>query len=820
MTNHPHKPNQKKPHDWKARWIGLDHDPVVVFRYAKTYAPCYFRKEFRFDKEIQSVKLHASALGWCEFHVNGQRVGDDYLTPGWTDYRVRIYYNTHDVTDLIKSGDNAIGGMLSGGWYHWPNRGERARLLAQLDVTFADGSSVVIGTDDSWSASTGPERSAHILFGESYDARMAITEWDQFGFDDSNWKKPDVGLVWDGPFDQPDRPTPNPVLEPYPAEPVGVHKEHRPVAITNPVAHNVFIADMGTNFAGFARIRVKNAKKGQIIRLRFGDWLNKDGTLYNHNLRLAREMTDEYVCSGEAEEEIWQPRFTFRGHQYVEISGWPSPDGPTPDDVTGVELTQNLRETARFSCGNETLNKLFDILTQTQRSNTIEAPTDCSQRDERQGWGGDALFFSSTAMFLADTSAFYRKWLVGVLDAQHPDGGFARLAPGNLGYYGGDRDGMPAWADVGVLFPWKLFQFHGDLEVLKIFFKPICRYLDFRLSTLKNDMPDESEFFYGDWNAIDAYWDNKSSEWGADTALAYLAYTIKTFDVAANIADILGDASRTETFRNTRNRLVSAFRRAYVTKEGLIHPTQGNCALALSFNLVEDPVKTRVVAQLRHEFEKHDWTIGTGILSTPEVLFALSDNDLVEEAFNVLLNDEFPSWGYMIKHGATAIWEHWGSRRPELPDDAPLFIPCDKNETSGPGFDRRISPAMNSANHPALGSVGDWMFRRLAGVNSIAPGFKRIMLAPLLDPRVGHVDFQYDSPRGKIRSAWRMNGRSATFKATVPNGVQAVIHLPTPDPQNVQSAQSNPSGTFTGVENDRSVFEIAPGDHEFKVRLS
>ncbi|MFC1454410.1 family 78 glycoside hydrolase catalytic domain, partial [Verrucomicrobiota bacterium] len=439
-------------------------------------------------------------------------------------------------------------------------------MMGQLEINYTDGSRSLIVTDKSWSASVGPEKFAHILFGESYDARKSLAGWDKPCFNVSAWEKPQVGLKLDSAFKSLYHSPSRPAIEAYPGEPVREYKEHRPVAVTNPIPHEVYIYDMGSNYAGFVRIKIKGAPKGQAIRLRFGDWLNRDGSLYTENLRGAKPMMDEYICSGRTE-EIWQPNFTFRGHRYVEVSGWPDTSKPDMGSITGVELTQAATCSIKFSCGNVMLNKLHEVVAQTRRANTIEAPTDCSQRNERQGWGGDAMLFSKTANYLADMQAFYRKWLKGVLDAQHKGGGFARLAPSNNGYYAGDPDGMPAWADLGVLLPWTLYQYYGDIGILGKFYPAIGRYIDFRVSTLKNFLRDEIKFYYGDWNSIDSFWNANSSEWGADSSVAYAAYTAHTFQTAAFIAETLNHRNDVVKYHDLFARVRIAFNKAYVNKK-------------------------------------------------------------------------------------------------------------------------------------------------------------------------------------------------------------------------------------------------------------
>lgn len=761
--------------DWQADWIGWDHEPCRILGNNPVFRPIYLRHGFEIEGEIASATLYATALGWYEARLNGQRVGDAYTTPGWTDPRRRMYYQTYDVSELVQPGANAIGGILGMGWYGWPDRGSKPRFLAQLEIELADGTRRIIGSGPKWRAGFGPEQESHLLFGESYDARQRISGWDSAD-SQADWQAPNLGLeLRHFPADNPE--PPHPLLEAYPAEPVRIVRRHRPLAMTEPVPHDVFVFDLGTNFAGFAQLRIRKAPRGQCIRLRFGDWVREDGTLYTDNLRAARHMCDEYICAGD-EEEIWQPRFSFRGHQYVELTGWPRGSKPTLETITGLELGHDVRQVLHFQCGNEQVNRLRSIVEQTCRANTIEAPTDCVQRDERQGWGGDAYFSSRAAVAHADLHAFYRKWLVGVLDAQHPDGGFARLAPANFGYYGGDRDGMPGWADIGVHFPWLVYQTYGDRDILEQVAPAIERYIEFRMESLVDDLRDESAFYYGDWNSVDYYWAAERSEWGADTSVAYAAMTAYMLQTAVQIAEVLEQSEAAERYRGYHQRVRDAFRRAYTDEQGMRHPTQGNCTFAIAFELVEGEQRERTLAQLLESYREREWGIGQGIVSTPHALFALSDNNLTDAAYRILLNDRFPSWGYMLRCGATAIWEHWASQRPELPAQAPYFVPCDRTETSGPGFNRRISPAMNSANHPALGSVGDWIFREIGGIHPVAPGYKEILIRPRVDQRIGRADVTYDSRYGPIHCAWQLANDLLHLEVTIPPNTTARLELP------------------------------------------
>jgi alpha-L-rhamnosidase len=376
----------------------------------------FLRKTFVVDKPIRRATAYASALGNYELYLNDRRVGDAYFTPGWTDYNVRVYYNTFDVTSHLKKGFNAIGGILADGWYSghigWmhgrDHYGQNPRFCAQLCLEYADGSVQTIATDGTWKAATGPILESDFLMGETYDARREIPGWSTADFDDGRWPTVDVAE------------SVSIKIEPYPSVLVRKFQEIKPVKITKP-QEDAYVYDMGTNFAGFVRLNVRNAKPGQKIVLRFAERLDPDGTFYTTNLRSAR-ATDTYICKGDGK-ELWQPRFTFHGFQYVELTGYPGK--PDLDTITGIELTSDTPVVGSFECSDEMANTLYRNICQTQRANFIDIPTDCPQRDERLGWTGDAQIYVRTATYNTDVAAFFTKWMVDVEDAQLPNGGFS-----------------------------------------------------------------------------------------------------------------------------------------------------------------------------------------------------------------------------------------------------------------------------------------------------------------------------------------------------------------------------------------------------------
>ena len=416
----------------------------------------YLRKSFTVDKPVRRATVYSSALGNYKLNIGGRPVGQDYFTPGWTDYNIRVYYNTYDVTGMIGQGENALGAILADGWYSgfigWgrirDHYGKNTRFAAQLRIEYADGSVATIVTDESWKARTGRILEADFLMGETCDARkpMPFARRANAAISDEGWSGVDV------------TDTIAAKLEAYPGVPVRKFQEIKPLKITEPVK-GTYIYDMGTNFAGFARLKIRG-KAGQKITLRYAERLNPDGTIYTTNLRGAR-ATDTYICRGANNDETWQPQFTFHGFQYVELTG--VEEAPTLDAITGIELTSSTPVVGAFESSDAMANQLYHNICQTQRANFIDLPTDCPQRDERLGWTGDAQIYVRTATNNTDVSAFYTKWLVDLEDAQGPKGDFPDVAPRKVATGGGTA----AWGDAGVICPWTIYQVYGDKRVLE-----------------------------------------------------------------------------------------------------------------------------------------------------------------------------------------------------------------------------------------------------------------------------------------------------------------------------------------------------------------
>jgi alpha-L-rhamnosidase len=750
---------------WSAQWIARDraHDPAVAVPGTEEdldesdvmmgrLPPCpYLRRSFALAGGVRRATLYATARGLVELELNGARVGDAVLQPGWTDYRRRIEYAAHDVSELLREGENALGAILGDGWYagfvgfsarrpanHY---GADPQLLCELHVEHEDGRREVIGSDATWRATTGPLVYSDLLMGEGYDARRELGPWSQPGYDDSAWH-PVVTLPRDGVRLVPER-----------SQPIRVTEEIRPVAITER-GGGVHVVDLGQNMVGWLRIAVEG-EPGTRVQLRFAEMLEPDGSLYVDNLRGARQL-DTYVMRGGGP-EVFEPRFTFHGFRYVEVTGLAALGA---DAVTGCVVHSDAPGSGSFECSDELVNQLWRNIDWSQRGNFVSVPTDCPQRDERLGWLADAQVFLPTATLNRDVAAFMTKWGDDLLDAQLPDGAYPDVAPRLVV----EREGAPAWADAGVIVPWVLWQRYGDRRILERHWDAMERYMAYLLrhnpdllwiARRGND--------YGDWLSV-----------GADTprdvlATAYWAHDAR---LMAEMAAALGKDERREHYERLRAGIVGAFNRAYVGDDAYIEgDTQTVYVLALHMDLIPRELRARAAERLVADIERHDGHLTTGFVGVGLLCPVLSEMGYADVAHRLLRADTFPSWGYSIRHGATTIWERWDGW------------------TEDRGFQ---TPMMNSFNHYSLGSVGRWLYEHVAGIRAAAPGYERVIVAP--EPgELRWARATYRSVRGPISSAWRWEGDELRLEVEIP-----------------------PNGSATVVLPDGTAVDVGSGSHEFR----
>ncbi len=790
-----------RPDDWRGAWIGLDRiadDPGVLVPadeereiMAVDLEPSpYLRTTFTVARPIRQTRLYVTARGLYEARLNGERVGDAVLAPGWTDYHKRIQYQSYDVTGLVRQGDNALGAILGPGWYsgyvgfgkNKRHYGVHPRLLAQLVIDYVDGTTETVASDASWRGATGPIRSSDLLMGEHYDARRELTGWDAPGYDDRGWTPVAVAERDATP------------LVAARAEPIRVTAELALISIMRLDA-DTQIADLGQNIAGWVRLRMRGVA-GTRVRLRHAEILNPDGTLYIENLRQAR-ATDTYILRGEGV-EIFEPRFTFHGFRYVEVTGYPG--DLTPAVITGRVVESDTPPAGSFECSDELVNRLQQNIAWGQRGNFLSVPTDCPQRDERLGWLGDAQIFARTACANRDVAAFFTKWMRDVADAQSPGGAFPDVAPRLVDL----ADGAPAWGDAGVIVPWTLYQVYGDTRIVEEHYDAMARWLAY----IGEANPDglwvnRRNNDFGDWLALDgdALRNPGASATPKDLlATAYYAYDAR---LMARIARAIGRVDDAGRYDALFARIKDAFIAAYVSDDGRVKgETQTGYVLALHMDLLPERLRSVAATHLVEHIKEKDWRLSTGFVGVGYLLPVLAEAGHLDVAYRLLLNDTFPSWGYSIKHGATTIWERWDGWTAER------------------GFQ---DPGMNSFNHYSLGSVGEWLYRYVAGIDTASerPGFRHTIIRPRPGGGLTGVKATYQSVRGMIESAWRVEDGAFRLCVTVPANTTATVYLPA-GARDIITEGGQPIASASGVmlerrEDGQAVLVTGSGVYDFAV---
>ncbi|QYK47687.1 MAG: family 78 glycoside hydrolase catalytic domain [Phycisphaeraceae bacterium] len=702
------------------------------------------RKGFEVRGEITDARLYITALGVYEAFINGERVGDMHLAPGWTDYRKRVRYQVFDVTHMLESGANAISAEVGPGWFAghaglfgaYQFYGPSPALLAQLEITYADGRVERIVTDETWKRHAGPRLMADLLKGEWFDARREVSGWKNAGFDDSAWTHAATRSESRN-------------LEPQVSEPVRIIETLPALSVAEPMP-GAFLFDLGQNMVGVVRLRLTQPA-GTRLTIRHGEMINPDGTLYTANLRAA-DSIDVYTCSGAPGGETFQPAFTFHGFRYVEITGLAPGTTPESSMVTGIVLSSDMPVAGAFECSDDRLNKLQQNIVWGMRGNYIDIPTDCPQRDERMGWMADTQVFVPTAAMNADVAGFFTKWMVDVIDAQRDDGAHSDVAPVMFGL----NYGTPAWGDAGAIVPWLVYETYGDERMLERSIDSMMAWVAWceRNSTgLIRDKARGND--YGDWLSIDA-----------DTPkdLIGTAYFAHAADLTARSLHVLGRNAEAKRHEDLFRRIRAAFNEKYVASDGTIHgQTQSAYALAIAFGLLDEDATALAAQRLVADIERRGNRISTGFVGVSHLLHVLTTVGRDDVAYRLLLQDAFPSWLFSVKHGATTIWERWNGWTPE----------------TGPHPD--IS--MNSFNHYALGSCGSWMFERMAGIgrDRAFPGHARLVIAPAMrEGAAAGIEWtraSHRSMRGVIACAWRKTGDGWAMDVTIPANTTAEVRV-------------------------------------------
>lgn len=734
-----------KTSDWSADWIepDLKEDPAAS-------NPCpMLRREFRLPGGFKQARAYVTCRGLYRMELNGQVVGDELFTPGWTAYLHRLQYQTYDVTELLKSGANCVGVTLGDGWYRgrlvWQDRrnlyGKNVALLLQIEVEYEDGRREVISTDGTWKATTGPILKSDIYDGELYDARLEIDGWSKPGLDDSGWAS--VTPVRHG----------KDLLVAQAGVPVRAMEEIKPVEIIN-TPEGETVVDMGQNMVGWVRFKVRGPA-GTHVKLRHTEMLDAQGNFYTENLRTARQAV-EYILRSNGE-EVFEPQFTFQGFRYVAVEGWPGE--LSLDDMTGVVIYSDIGSAGTFECSNPLINQLQHNIQWGQKGNFLDVPTDCPQRDERLGWTGDAQAFARTACFNADVAAFYTKWLADVAADQQPSGAVPHVIPNVLSL--GAAEGASAsagWADAAVVVPWTVYLCYGDTRILERQYDSMKAWVDYMARRAGESYFWNTDFTFGDWLAFNT---TRSDYPGAttDKDLICQAYFARSTDLLQRTAEILEKRDDARKYADLLSKIKKVFQDEFVTANArLASNTQTAYSMALEFDLLPDAEQNRAAKRLADDVEsfKH---ITTGFLGAPLICHALSDHGYFDQAYMLLNRKEYPSWLYPITKGATTIWERWDGLKPD-----------------GTFQDK----GMNSFNHYAYGAIGEWLYRVVAGIDidEQNPGYKHILVQPHPGGGLTHAKARHDSLYGPIESGWRLEENKLSVNVEIPPNTTATVTLP------------------------------------------
>jgi len=777
--------------NWKGIFIGHDVGYDKTDKYDSLYLPParYLRKSFEVQKKIKKATAYTTALGLYELRLNGKKVGDDYFLPGWTDYDKRLYYQTFDITESLTKGENVIGAVIADGWYAGyvgyallvrldkvrEFYGVNPSFMGQVQIEYEDGTTEIIASDRSWKSNEGAIREADIIMGETYDARLENSGWDAPNYNDSDWKSPKVYTY------------PNGKLEAHPGTKVKNTEVLKPVEMTEP-SPGTYVFNLGKNIAGIAELKVQGPK-GTKVQLRFGEILKSDGQIQTENLRKAR-ATDSYILKGDGE-EIWQPKFTYHGFQYVEVTGYPGK--PTLDAITGIVLSSIETDASTFSASNPMNNTLFKNIKTTQSANFFEIPTDCPQRDERLGWTGDAQIYMRSATYNADVAAFMTKFLVDLDDAQRWYGTYPNFAPFP---YSRPNQYAPAWMDAGIIIPYNMYKVYNDTRVLEYMYEGMEKFMDFQEDASTDYLRPGGGNNWGDWLAVNE-----------ETSHDFIGASFYGYDakLMAEMAEALGKTEDASKYRNLFENIKKAFTEKYILEDGRTsEDTQTTYALALYFDFYPDDLAKKGAARLAEKIEKNGFKFATGFLGTKHVMLALSKYGYDNISYKIFQQTEYPSWGYSVENGSTSIWERWNSY---TKDDA---------------ANSDINAAMNSFSHYAFGSVAEWMFQHAVGIDTEDSGYRNILIKPAVSKEMDFIDGSYKSINGTIASAWNWKGNKVVINIEIPVNTKAKVHIPTGKISDIKegnnSIDKTPEITVLDSNENETILEIGSGSYSFSVK--
>lgn len=709
----------------QADWIASPENEIEAL-------PVFVRR-FELDKEVSLARVYVSSLGIYEIELNGEKVGKEYFSPGWTNYKERIQYQTYDITKQVAK-ENKIELTVANGWYKGilgfdlkANRyGDRLAAIAEVHLTFTDGTKEIIRTGKDWKVKEGKTRYAELYMGETIDHTVKDNE-----------EKNAVVYEYD--------------------KSILIGQENEPVRITEKL--NVIkkietpkgetVLDFGQNITGVVELVTKQ-DKGKEIVIRHAEVLDKDGNFYPDTLREAISI-DRFTCSGE--QDTFRPRFTFHGFRYIAVEGL-SYEEVIPEEFTACVMHSDMKQTGEFETSHKAVTQLQRNIQWGQRDNFLDIPTDCPQRDERLGWTGDAQVFARTAAFNYDVTLFFRKWLRDLKSEQTKEKGVPHVIPDILGI----KEGAAAWSDAAVIIPWTMYQMYGDKRVLEEQYDSMKDWVDYMHAQSGDNCLWQTGFQYGDWLALDKEEISMGRTGSTDVYLiasAYFAYSTSLF---IKVAEVLNRSEDIEKYRSLYERIKANFNKEYITTTGrIVSDTQTAAVVALHFDLVEEKYRERVLSTLVDKLGKFKNHLTTGFVGTPYIAHVLSNNGKHEMAGELLLKEDFPSWLYSVKMGATTIWERWNSIH----------------------FDGTFDESgMNSLNHYAYGSIGDWMYQQLGGLQIINPGYKKSRIAPRFIKGITSAKASLETPYGMLSCKWECVDKQINITIQIPENTTAVLNLP------------------------------------------
>lgn len=750
--------------------------------FAKTYlAATYVRKDFTLSQLPSRAVLYVTGQGLVEPHLNGAKVGNDCYIPGWTDYTNRLYYGAYNVTSLLQAGSNTLGAVLGDGWYRGNCAfdgqnyyGTETRLRAQLYLFYTNASTQVIVSDPTWQAGFGPILEDDNEAGETYDARQDITGWDSPGFTNASWAPATTGAQI------------SPVIQDYPAETIQTNQAIAPVAITQPQP-GLYVVNFGQNIAGWVRLQVTNQPAGRRIVMRFGEWLNPDGTVFRDNLRTALAM-DTYICKGGGV-ETWEPRFTYHGFQYMEVQGLAEP--PTTNTFAAMVVQSALSPAGSFQCSNGQINQIYSNMLWSVRDNYFAIPSDSPQRDERAGWC-DGIEIMGTGMFDFQAENFFSKWSQDIVDTR------TRSTQSDFGHQAPlvSDDGFSAgWQDSVVFVPYYLYQTYGDLRPAQRFYTNMVTHLNYYASLSHGFIGPNNG--YGDWVSIDN---------STPLTLISTAFYARCAVMMSQMAQALGKTSDAAYYGALYTNICSAFQTNFVAADGTVGSnSQGGYALALAFNLLTPAQRVQAESKLAEAVNVQNGHPSTGMVTTHLLLPALTSIGRSDLAYQMLEQTTYPSWGYETGLGATTIFELW-------------------NSVNADGTVNTNEDGMNSLNHANFGTCAEWFYSGILGINLLSPGFAKILIAP--QPGGGLTSAQgcYDSVQGPISNAWTYTGSTFTMAVSIPPNTTAQIFVPTMNAGDIVEsgvpAADSPGVTYLGVSNGAAIYAVGSGSYQFSSPFS